>query len=91
MLHNWHLRVEIDAPTLNAIGDVLKVLDYPYLSLEQYLYHSELGANQKLALTIFKASNFWLEGFRARLGTSSVRRCGEHSSVDHYRDCGHPI
>lgn len=82
MLHHWHMRVQIDAPTLNITGHILqqKALEFRDVVLQRH--GSALGATQKAALEGFQASNGWLANYTKRVGTRSVRRCGEHSSAD---------
>ena len=82
MLYRWHVRVEIDAPSLNVTGEVLqsKALEFRDAILRKYGDRQE--DDLRNALQDFKASNGWLQKYLARHDTTSRRRCGEHSSVD---------
>ena len=82
MLHAWHIRAEIDAPDLNVTGDVLKTKALHFRDMLLTKYGNVLPSNQMEDLKLFKASNGWLENYKNRFGTTSVRRCGEHSSTD---------
>ena len=82
MVHQWHVRVETDSPDLNVTGEVLKAkaLFFRDRILENYGEH--LKQSDIVAFKAFSASNGWLEKYLKRVGTSSRRRCGEHSSVN---------
>ena len=82
MLYRWHVRVEIDAPTLNVTGETLhdQALKFRDLVLEKY--SERLNDVQITTFQEFKASKGWLKNYLSRLGATSRRRCGEHSSVD---------
>jgi len=82
MLHRWHVSIEIDAPTLNITGQVLqaKALDFRDRVLKDFSGNLDMATKKQLES--FKASNGWLENYKVRTGTRSVRKCGEHSSID---------
>ena len=82
MLHAWHIRVEIDAPDLNVTGDVLKAKAIHFRDLILSNHGASLPEKTKSDLESFQASNGWLDNYKNRVGTKSVRRCGEHSSTD---------
>jgi DNA-binding XRE family transcriptional regulator len=82
MLHSWHMRVEIDAPDLNVTGDVLKTKAIHFRDLILERHGDSLPQKIKSDLESFKASNGWLDNYKHRVQTTSIRRCGEHSSTD---------
>ena len=81
-LHHWHVRVEIDAPEMNTTGEVLKAKALEFRDLILHSFGDDVSAQFKSQLRNFQASNGWLEKYTARYGTTSVRRCGEHSSTN---------
>lgn len=83
MVHQWHVSVEIDAPDLNVTGEVLKAKALSFRDKILESYSENLTSADVIALKAFAASNGWLEKYSKRVGTSSRRRCGEHSSVSH--------
>jgi hypothetical protein len=82
MLHQWHIQVEIDAPDLNVTGAVLqgKAKEFRDILLQDHA--DSLTPTLKQYLIEFKKSNSWLQNYLSRKGTTSKRRCGEHSSKD---------
>lgn len=82
MLHEWHVRVEIDAPDLNVTGEVLQSKAKEFRDKLLKDYADGFTPTLKQYLIEFKASNGWLQKYLTRKGTTSMRRCGEHSSVD---------
>ena len=82
LLQNWHMRLEIDAPSLNVTGDILKEKAIHFRDVVLEKHGSRLSKADKDSLENFKASNGWLEKYLHRIGSSSVRRCGEHSSTN---------
>ena len=82
MVHSWHVQVEVDAPTLNVTCDVLqtKALAFRDQILEDH--SATIDPELVESLKKFKASNGWLQSYLKQKGTTSKRRCGEHSSAN---------
>jgi hypothetical protein len=82
MVHSWYVQVEVDAPTLNVTCDVLQTKALAFQ--DQILEDHSATIDPELAkpLKKFKSSNGWLQSYLKQKGTTSKRRCGEHSSAN---------
>jgi len=81
-LHDWQVRVENDAPTLNVTGDIIRTKALEFRDMMLHIHGDRLSSEVKLNLQNFKASKGWLNGYMQRSGGSSRKKCGEHRSVD---------
>jgi hypothetical protein len=82
IVHQWHMRVEINAPTLNMTGWVLKNKALLFQDKILQDFAECLKPSDIVSLQAFVASNGWLKKYLKRLSTSSRKRCREHNSIN---------
>ena len=82
ILHAWHMMVEVNAPSVSVTGSVLqaKALHLRDIIIENH--GDALPADVHRLLQLFQASNGRVQKYINRVGTRSIRRAGEHASVN---------